>query len=55
MTTLQTELIRIGANVVRHARYVTFQMAAVAVPRELFRAMLERIHRFWRSPLWVPG
>ncbi len=55
LTTLQTKLIKIGAKVVRHARYVTFQMAAVAVPRELFRAILERIHRFWPSPLWVPG
>jgi len=48
-------LIKIGAKVVRHARYVTFQMAEVAVPRELFRAILERIRRLWSSPLWVPG
>ena len=36
----------ITAVVVRHARYVTFQMAEVAVPRRLFRAILERIRRF---------
>ena len=53
LTTLQTKLLKIGAKVIRHARYVTFQMAAVAVPRELFGAILERIHRFWPSPLWV--
>ncbi len=55
LTTLQNKLIKIGAKVVRHARYVSFQMAEVAVPHELFRAILERIHRFWPSPLWVPG
>ncbi len=32
-----------GAKVVRHARQVIFQMAEVAVSRELFRAILERI------------
>ncbi len=30
-------LIKIGAKVVRHGRYVTFQLAEVAVPRNLFR------------------
>ncbi len=44
-----------GAKVVRHARYVTFQMAAVAVSRNLFRAILERIHRLGSPPLWMPG
>jgi len=46
MTTLREKLIKIGAKVVRHAKYVTFQMAEVAVPRRLFRAILERIRRF---------
>jgi hypothetical protein len=27
----------------RHAKYVTFQMAEMAVPRELFTAILARI------------
>ena len=31
------------AKVVRHARHVIFQMAEVAIPRELFRAILGRI------------
>ena len=34
----------------RHAKYVTFQMAKVAVPRELFAAILERIQRFSIPP-----
>jgi hypothetical protein len=46
MTTLREKLIKIGAKVVRHAPYATFQMAEVAVPRELFAAMLDRIQRF---------
>jgi len=48
MTTLPEKLIKIGAKVVRHARYVTFQMAEVAVPRSAaggYRAILERIRR----------
>jgi hypothetical protein len=45
LTTLREKLIKIGAKVVRHARYVMFQMAEVAVPRELFAAILGRIER----------
>jgi len=36
---------------VRHARYVTFQMAEVAVPHELYRAMLRRIAAFAAKPV----
>jgi hypothetical protein len=43
MTTLREKLIKIGAKVVSHSRQVVFQMAEVAVPRELFRAILEKI------------
>ena len=46
LTTLREKLIKIGAKVVRHSKYVTFQMAEVAVPRDLFAAILERIQRF---------
>ncbi len=34
-TTLWEKLVKIGAKVVRHDRYVTFQLAEVAVLREL--------------------
>jgi len=44
-TTLREKLIKIGAKVVRHARQVIFQMAEVAIPQELFRAILEGIGR----------
>ena len=43
LTTLLEKLVKIGAKVVRHAEYVTFQMVEVAVPRELFTGILERI------------
>ena len=54
LTTLQEKLIKIGAKVVTHAGYVIFQMAEVAVPKRLFRAILERIRRL-RQPQAVPG
>ena len=43
LTTLREKLIKIGAKIVRHARYITFQLAEVAVPRKLFEAILQKI------------
>jgi hypothetical protein len=43
LTTLREKLVKIGAKVVSHGRYVTFQLAEVAVPRKLFREILWRI------------
>jgi len=43
VTTLRDKVVKIGAKVVRHARYVFFQMAEVAVTRGLLEAMLVRI------------
>jgi hypothetical protein len=45
LTTLREKLIKLGAKVVRHSRQIIFQMAEVAVLRELFRAILEGIGR----------
>jgi len=45
MTTLREKVIKIGAKVICHARYLIFQMAEVAVSRELFAAILGRIGR----------
>src|SRR6195256_6536724 len=36
MTTLKERLIKIGAKGVSHGRYVAFQMAEGAIPRNLF-------------------
>jgi len=54
LTTLREKLIKIGAKVVTHASYLIFQMAEVAVPKQLFQAILERIRRLW-IPEMVPG
>jgi hypothetical protein len=49
LTSLREKLIKIGAKVVIHGRYVTFQMAEVAIPRKLFAAIMQRIAAL-RSP-----
>ena len=43
LTTLREKLVKIGARIVRHGRYVVFQLAEVAVPRALFASILRRI------------
>ncbi len=43
LTTIREKLIKIGAKVVRHGRYITFQLAEVAVPRTLFEKVLSLI------------
>jgi hypothetical protein len=48
LTTIREKLVKIGAKVVAHGRYVTFQMAEVAVPRDLFRDILRRIDQLRR-------
>ena len=50
LTTLREKLVKIGAKIVRHGRYVTFQMAEVAVPRDLFADILDRIDRLRPQP-----
>ncbi len=45
MTTMREKLIKIGTKIVRHGRYVTFQLAEVAIPRTLFADILRRIDR----------
>lgn len=49
LTTLREKLIKIGARVISHGRYVAFQMAEVAVSRHLFAAIVERVAAL-RSP-----
>jgi hypothetical protein len=43
LTTIRERLVKIGAKVVAHGRYVRPQMAEVAVPRDLFRKILNLI------------
>ena len=51
MTTLREKLIKIGAKIVRHGRYVTFQLAEVAIPRGLFANILRLIDGLRPAPL----
>ena len=49
LTSLREKLIKIGAKVVSHGRYVVFQMAEVAVPRQMLQEILSLI-----APLRAP-
>ena len=56
LTTLREKLVKIGAKVVRHAGYVMFQLAEVAISSKLFRQILDRIHRLRTMvPIHEPG
>ena len=50
LTTLREKLVKIGAKVTRHSKYVFFQLAELAVPRRLFAAILDRIARLALPP-----
>jgi hypothetical protein len=50
LTSLREKLIKIGAKVVSHGRYVTFQMAEVAVSRQMFKDILMFIAQLRAPP-----
>jgi hypothetical protein len=50
LTSLREKLIKIGAKVVSHGRYVTFQMTEVAVPRQMFADILSLVARLRALP-----
>ena len=50
LITLREKLTEIGAGVVGRPRYVTFQLAALAIPRRLFAKILTPIDRLRRGP-----
>ena len=51
LTTLREKLVKIGAKVFSHGRYVIFQMAEVAIPRDLLADILRRIDRLRPKPV----
>ena len=51
LTTLREKLVKIGAKMVCHGRYVTFQMAEVAVSGRMFGQILARIVRLRAPPV----
>ena len=51
LTSLREKLVKIGAKLVVHGRYMTFQMAEVAEPRQLFQDILLLIARLRAPPV----
>jgi len=51
LTTLREKLIKIGAKMVRYGRYITFQLAEVAIPKSLFAEILHLIDGLRPAPL----
>lgn len=51
MTVLREKLIKIGAKVVGHARFIDFQMAEVAIPRNVFADSLRMIAELRPLPI----
>lgn len=49
-TTLRDKLVKIGAKIVRHGRYVIFRMAELEVPRDLFADILRMITQLRAPP-----
>ncbi len=52
---LKEKLIKIGAKVIGHARYVAFQMAEVAIPRQMFQEILRLIAELRPQPPPAPA
>jgi hypothetical protein len=50
LTSLREKLIKIGAKVVRNVRYAVFQMAEVAVQKQLFEDILRLVARLRPGP-----
>ena len=50
LTSLREKLNKIGAKVVSHGRYITFQLAEVAVPQQMFADILSLIARLRAPP-----
>jgi hypothetical protein len=55
LTSLKEKLIKIGAKVVSHGRYVAFQMAEVAIPRQIFQEILRLIAELRPQPPPAPA
>ena len=49
LTSLKDKLIKIGAKVVSHGRYVIFQMAEVAIARQMFQEFCGSSRSYGRS------
>ena len=50
LRSVQVKLIKMGGRLVRHSRWVIFQLSEVSVPRRLFQGVLDRIGRLSPAP-----
>ena len=50
LRSVQVKLIKMGGRLVRHSRWLIFQLAEVSVPRRLFEGVLDRIGRLSPAP-----
>ena len=50
LTSLREKLVKIGAKVISHGRNVTFQIAEIAVSRQMFADILSLIARLRAPP-----
>ena len=50
LRSVQVKLIKMGGRLVRHSRWLIFQLSEVSVPRRLFQRVLDRIGRLSPAP-----
>ena len=50
LSSLKEKLIRIGAKVIGHNRSIAFQMAEVAITRQMFQEIFWLIAELWPKP-----
>ena len=55
LTSLREKLTKFGARIVTHSRYVTFKMAEVSIPRNLFAEILRLIAELRPPPDPIPA
>ena len=55
INSLKEKLIKIDAKVISHGRYVAFQMAEVAIPRQMFQEILRLIAELRPKPPPTPA
>jgi hypothetical protein len=55
LTSLKEKLIKIGAKVVSYGRYIVYQMAEVAIARQMFQQILRLIAELRPQPPPAPA
>ena len=50
LRSVQVKLIKMGGRLVRHSRWLIFQLSEVSAPRRLFEGVLDRIGRLSPVP-----